>query len=413
MAGGDVFITGRVKDIIIRAGRNIYPHEIEEAVGEIPGIRKGGVAVFGIARSATRHRAADRAGGDPGDRRRRRAQALLARAHEVAATHPRRAGRRDRAGRRRARCRRRRAARCAAAPAKELYEQRPARREAERPCGCRSCASRSPGRGPSSRASAARSAIGSMPPGGGWCWRSACALGWLAVMVLPRLSHGAGRRCARIARVVLLAHSASRSTTKGLERLPHGGAVLAVQPLELYGCAGARRGAAGRAGLRRQDRNSPSRSSPARSCAGSARCSSSASTWRGELADAEAVDRRSRAREALIVFFPEGTFTRRPGLSGFYLGAFKVAAEAGLAGHPRQSCAARGRCCAATNGFRAGAPIASTSPSRSRRPGTDFTSVLRLRDARARRHAGALRRARPRRADQAAGAGVRVGKPAM
>jgi 1-acyl-sn-glycerol-3-phosphate acyltransferase len=28
------------------------------------------------------------------------------------------------------------------------------------------------------------------------------------------------------------------------------------------------------------------------------------------------------------VFFPEGTFTRRAGLAAFYLGAFKVAAEA-------------------------------------------------------------------------------------
>ncbi|MBI3344990.1 MAG: AMP-binding protein [Gammaproteobacteria bacterium] len=47
IAGVDVYITGRVKDIIIRAGRNIYPHELEEAVGNIPGIRKGCVAVFG------------------------------------------------------------------------------------------------------------------------------------------------------------------------------------------------------------------------------------------------------------------------------------------------------------------------------------------------------------------------------
>jgi 1-acyl-sn-glycerol-3-phosphate acyltransferase len=47
MAGGDVYLTGRVKDIIIRAGRNIYPHELEEAVGNIAGIRKGCVAVFG------------------------------------------------------------------------------------------------------------------------------------------------------------------------------------------------------------------------------------------------------------------------------------------------------------------------------------------------------------------------------
>jgi len=46
MAGGDIFITSRIKDIIIRAGRNIYPYELEEAVGDIPGIRKGCVAVF-------------------------------------------------------------------------------------------------------------------------------------------------------------------------------------------------------------------------------------------------------------------------------------------------------------------------------------------------------------------------------
>ena len=47
MVGGDVYLTGRSKDIIIRAGRNIYPAELEEAVGNIPGIRKGCVAAFG------------------------------------------------------------------------------------------------------------------------------------------------------------------------------------------------------------------------------------------------------------------------------------------------------------------------------------------------------------------------------
>jgi 1-acyl-sn-glycerol-3-phosphate acyltransferase len=49
LAGGDVYITGRVKDLIIRAGRNIYPQELEEAVGNIAGIRKGCIAVFGVA----------------------------------------------------------------------------------------------------------------------------------------------------------------------------------------------------------------------------------------------------------------------------------------------------------------------------------------------------------------------------
>ncbi|MGH8066905.1 MAG: 1-acyl-sn-glycerol-3-phosphate acyltransferase, partial [Candidatus Entotheonellia bacterium] len=47
IARGDVYVTGRVKDLIIRAGRNIYPQELEEAIGNLPGIRKGCVAVFG------------------------------------------------------------------------------------------------------------------------------------------------------------------------------------------------------------------------------------------------------------------------------------------------------------------------------------------------------------------------------
>ena len=53
IAEGEVHITGRDKDIIIRAGRNLYPQELEEAVGEIPGVRKGCVAVFGAADRAT------------------------------------------------------------------------------------------------------------------------------------------------------------------------------------------------------------------------------------------------------------------------------------------------------------------------------------------------------------------------
>jgi 1-acyl-sn-glycerol-3-phosphate acyltransferase len=46
IAGGDVFITGRIKDLIKRAGRNIYPQELEEAVGSLAGVRKGCVVAF-------------------------------------------------------------------------------------------------------------------------------------------------------------------------------------------------------------------------------------------------------------------------------------------------------------------------------------------------------------------------------
>ncbi|MGE3539479.1 MAG: AMP-binding protein [Candidatus Tectimicrobiota bacterium] len=51
--GSLVYLTGRAKDMIIRAGRNIYPHEVEEAVGNIPGLRRGCVAVFGSPDPAT------------------------------------------------------------------------------------------------------------------------------------------------------------------------------------------------------------------------------------------------------------------------------------------------------------------------------------------------------------------------
>jgi 1-acyl-sn-glycerol-3-phosphate acyltransferase len=48
VVGREVFLTGRDKDIIIRAGRNLHPHDLEEAVGAAAGIRKGCVAVFGV-----------------------------------------------------------------------------------------------------------------------------------------------------------------------------------------------------------------------------------------------------------------------------------------------------------------------------------------------------------------------------
>jgi fatty-acyl-CoA synthase len=45
----DLFITGRVKDVIIAGGRNIYPQEVEEAVAEVSDVRKGCVAALGVA----------------------------------------------------------------------------------------------------------------------------------------------------------------------------------------------------------------------------------------------------------------------------------------------------------------------------------------------------------------------------
>jgi fatty-acyl-CoA synthase len=47
-AEGEIYIAGRRKDIIIKAGRNLVPQEIEEAVGEVEGVRRGSVVAFGV-----------------------------------------------------------------------------------------------------------------------------------------------------------------------------------------------------------------------------------------------------------------------------------------------------------------------------------------------------------------------------
>jgi acyl carrier protein len=46
-ADGELYVTGRAKDLIIKAGHNIVPQEIEIAAAEVPGVRRGCVAAFG------------------------------------------------------------------------------------------------------------------------------------------------------------------------------------------------------------------------------------------------------------------------------------------------------------------------------------------------------------------------------
>lgn len=45
--GGEVFIVGRKKDLIIVAGKNIYPEDIENAIHDLPGLIPGRVVAFG------------------------------------------------------------------------------------------------------------------------------------------------------------------------------------------------------------------------------------------------------------------------------------------------------------------------------------------------------------------------------
>lgn len=48
IAEGEVYVTGRKKDLIIVGGKNIYPQDIERLVNDIPGIHPGRVVAFGI-----------------------------------------------------------------------------------------------------------------------------------------------------------------------------------------------------------------------------------------------------------------------------------------------------------------------------------------------------------------------------
>src|SRR5580693_3509621 len=52
-ADGEIYITGRAKDIIIKAGRNLYPHEVEEIAGRVQGVRTGCVVAFGAPDART------------------------------------------------------------------------------------------------------------------------------------------------------------------------------------------------------------------------------------------------------------------------------------------------------------------------------------------------------------------------
>jgi 1-acyl-sn-glycerol-3-phosphate acyltransferase len=373
MAGGDVFITGRIKDIIIRAGRHLYPQEIEEAIGFIPGMRKGCVAVFGAAdqRSGTERvvvvAETSEADASIRDALEKQAQEIMndisgTPADEIVLAPPRTVPKTSSGKIRRS-------------AAKELYET---------------------GRiGVPRRAlwwQIARLAFAGFRGEfarfvtllgdalyAAWWWiviAFGYLLAWLAVMALPSLN----QRWAVVRKIAGTVFAALRVpiSAVGIERVPCSNAMLVfnhssymdviVLASLLPGAPAyvAKKELAGQIFvgpfLRRLGVLFVERFDVASS-----------------LADTETLTGAARQGRNLV-FFPEGTFTRRAGLSGFYLGAFKIAAEAGLSVVPGILHGTRSMLRGdqwfprwAALSVWIGDPIAPT--------GTDFASVLKLRDA--------------------------------
>jgi len=48
LVDGELVLCGRIKDMIIVAGRNVFPEDVERAVADVDGVRAGNVVAFGV-----------------------------------------------------------------------------------------------------------------------------------------------------------------------------------------------------------------------------------------------------------------------------------------------------------------------------------------------------------------------------
>jgi acyl carrier protein len=323
VAGGEIFVTGRVKDMIIRAGRNIYPQEVEAAVGRVEGLRRGCTAVFGspdpeggterlVVLTETRERdpaaradlhgrvvaAAVEVLDEPPD------DVVLAPPHSVPKTS---SGKLRRAA------------------ARQLYE---AGRIGARPRALWWQVLRLALAGLAPRARHALAGLGELAYAGTWWTVIALTAGlaWPSVLLLPRRAWRWAllRRLARLA----LRLTGTPLSVQGLGNLPATGAILvanhasyldglvlvAALPGETAFVAKTELAAQVFAGrfLPRIGTLFVERFDP-----------------EGGARDTQTALAAARAGRRLL-FFPEGTLSRMPGLMAFHLGAFQAAVEAGL-----------------------------------------------------------------------------------
>ncbi len=373
VAEGELYLTGRSKDMMTRGGHNVYPYELEEAVGDMPGIRKGCVAVFGspsatsgteriivlaetretgaAARAALVARinelAADLIGG-PAD------EVVLAPPHTVLKTSSGKIRR---------------------AASRELYERGLV--GARRPAVWLELAGlvlrSTRGRLAQWWRGAAASAYSC------YVWAAAAILagvGFVCAVLVPRRAarhtwHAIARAGVRLAGAPI--------TVEGLERIPRAGPVVVVanhasyiDSALLFALLPARFTFAAKEAF---ERNPVTRLAFATAGAFFVERFDAAKG----VEDTRELSQLVQAGAALAIF-PEGTFTRMPGLRPFRMGAFVIAAEAGVPVVPVTFRGTRSMLRADNWVFHRG-PIRVVVGAPIRPQGRDWSAAVKLRDA--------------------------------
>jgi 1-acyl-sn-glycerol-3-phosphate acyltransferase len=322
-ADGEIHVCGRRKDIIITAGRNLVPQEIEEAAAGVEGIRRGCVVAFGVENAALGTEGlvvvAETRATDPGERE-RLAGAVTERVAEAVEVPPDRvvlvppgAVPKTSSGKVRR------------AAAKELY--------------LAGAAGRAPRTTPGQKARLAVAALAEAARP--WLSRARRALyaAWLAV-ALPALllptwllvavvpSRRFAFALARLASRAGLRLAGCRLEAEGLERLPARGPLVLASNHASYADVAALLALLPAGTLivaKREVLGYPLVGAFVRRCG-----HPTVDRWDAlqSVTDADHVARALRAGER-VLFFPEGTFVAATGLRPFRLGAFMAAAVAG------------------------------------------------------------------------------------
>ncbi len=324
IAAGELYLTGREKDIIIRAGHNIYPQELEEAVCNVRGVRKGGVAVFPAtdAHAGTERLVilAETRESSAAERNRILAEINSLAvdlagmpADDIVLAPPRTVLKTSSGKLRRAACR-------------ELYER-----------GATGSTQRAPWRQLLRLGSASAMAQTGrlVRRGTGWAWSvwawmvfvSIVPIAWLLIVLVPGLT--LRRHIARASARVALVLTGLSPQVEGLQHLDGRGPVIVVanhasylDALLLTALLPARLCYVAKKELLRN----PAAAIPLRRL-GSAFVERFDDARGAE--DMRELEQRARAGESMV-FFPEGTFRREPGLMPFRLGAFLAAARSGM-----------------------------------------------------------------------------------